>query len=263
MIQTEDINRIWRANQDLWENKLLPTLLVPLEEKGGVNAGCQWQKIVAAGFGRSLQTFEAVQLLCAPDRPRRLWTEAFILTRAHYENFITLEWIAQEPEDRAQLLIDEFPLKMAHMLEMLGKKKEQVNQERRKEITDAAEEVRKRRSLGPGRLHLLPKLQQRVRDLSEPLMKTYPNLEWEYEAYYRDVSGFAHASGWGVALSISNPGEGVENVEPRLETGHNAVLNNGGWFFRILDLWNRVFNVLPREKLVEWHTDWATQVVEQ
>ncbi len=260
MITVEEISRIWSANEELWEKKLLPTLLIPLEEKGGVDTKSPWHKIVATAFARSLQTFEAIQTLCVSDRPRKLWTDAYILSRTHYETFITLEWVALSPETRWELFPDEFQIKFAHMLEMLGDMKEQVAPNRRKEIMEAADEVRKRRSMPSDKLRLIPGLQEMVRELSEPLRDVYPNLAWEYDTYYRDVSGFAHPTGWGIVLSISNPGDPVEDAVPRLETGYNAVLNNGGWFFRILDRWNKTFQIMERVTLEQWHREWEEKV---
>ena len=252
----QKVHQIWEANQDLRDNKLAPAILVPLEERGGVNTPGPWENIVAIAFGRSLETFEAIQLLCSHEREGRFWNDGFILTRTHYETFLTLEWIALDPDTRSQVFGDELPLKMAHKLDLLGEKEAEVQAEKKMEIIEARDEVLKRHSRGPGTLQLMPKVKRIVDDLSDPLKGIYPRLLWEYEFYYRDVSGFTHPSGWGAALSISNPGEPVETVQARTEIGHKAMLCNGGWFFRILDRFNKVFEVVPHQTLSEWHREW-------
>jgi hypothetical protein len=257
MDQTEAIKRIWEANEYLWSQKIVPCILEPLERKGGLDTKVLWEHILATAFGRSLKTFESIQRLCDPALPRRLWDDAFVLTRSPYEIFVTLEWIAREPDARSEQFYDEYSLKLAHFLDLLGTERDDVSPERREEIYREREEVIKRHSRGPGTLRLLPTLEERVKDLAEPLKGKVPNLIWEYDFYYRDVSGFAHPSGWGIALSLSNPKDSVPIVEPSSRVGYFAVLLNGNWFFRILKCWNTTFKVVPDETIEQWHREWV------
>jgi len=263
--QIEAINRIWRANEELWKGKVIPQILEPLERKGGLNTSGLWQHVLATAFGRTQKTFEAIQLLCNPSLPRRLWDDAFVLTRSHYETFVTLEWIALDPENRSQILLDEYALKSAHFLDMLGDVRKEVRPEKQAEIYKERDEALKRNSKGPGTLRLLPTLEERVRSLAEPLKSTVPHLVWEYEFYYRDVSGFAHPSGWGIVLSLSEAEDGIPTVESSPRVGHNAVNLNGGWFFRILRCWNRIFKMVSDETIDEWQKEWmiASGIVDE
>jgi hypothetical protein len=256
MEATTSIRRIWEANEVLWNQRVIPLILEPLEKKGGLSTSGLWNHILATAFGRSQKTFESIQILCSPSLPRRYWDDAFVLTRSHYETFITMEWIAQDPDPRSQLFWDEYALKQAHFLEALGMDRDDVRRERRDEIIRERDEALKRHGRRPGTLQLLPSLQERVRSLAEPLKKTVPNLEWEYEFYYRDVSGFAHPSGWGTALSLTNSEDSVPTVECSPRVGYNAVMLNGGWFFRILRCWNRRFRIVSEDTVDECHREW-------
>ncbi|ALA57795.1 DUF5677 domain-containing protein [Nitrospira moscoviensis] len=189
---------------------------------------------------------------------RNRWPDSAEYT-SHYETFITMEWIAQDTDLRSQLFWDEFALKQAHFLEALGPDRNDVRPERREEIIRERDEALKRHKRGPGTLQLLPSLQERVRSLAEPLKETVPNLEWEYEFYYRDVSGFAHPSGWGTALSLSGSDDSIPTVECSPRVGYNAVMLNGGWLFRILRCWNRKFRIVSEDTVNEWHREWAAR----
>lgn len=259
MNQNETIKRIWEANEDLWNRTVIPLLLDPLEAKGGVETNGLWEHILVTTFGNSLKTFESIQLLCNPSLPRLLWEDAFILTRRHYETFITfitLEWIAQDSPKRSKLFMDEYFLKSAHFLDLMDEHPEEVLPEIREEIYRDRDEVLKQHSRGIGALSLLPPLEERVTSLTEPLKSREPNLEWEYQFYYRDVSGFAHPSGWGMAQSISNPNGTIPVVEPPNRIGINAVYLNGAWFFRLLKCWNRSFKVILDKTVEEWREEW-------
>lgn len=256
MDQSEAIKRIWETNEDLWNKKIIPLLLDPLEQKGGVDTNGQWEHILVTTFGNSLKTFESIQLLCNPSLPRLFWEDAFILTRRHFETFITMEWIAQDSPKRSILFMDEYFLKSAHLIDLMDEHSQEVLPEKRKEIYRNRDEVLKRYSRGVGTLSLLPTLKERVESLTEPLRSREPNLEWEYQFYYRDVSGFAHPSGWGIAQSISNPNGTVPVVEPPNRIGFNAVYLNGAWFFRLLKCWNRTFKEVSDETVEEWHQQW-------
>ena len=258
MDQNEVIKRFWEANEDLWNQKILPVVLDPLEKKGGLDTTGAWESILATAFGNSLKTFESIQMLCNPSLPRLLWEDAFILTRRHFETFITLEWIAQDAPKRAILFLDEYWLKSAHLLDLLDENEESISAEKRQEIYNQRDEVLKKHLKGRGTLNLLPKLWKRIDSLKEPLKTREPNLVWEYDFYYRDVSGFVHPSGWGSINSLSYAEGPVPVVEPQYRIGLNAVLLNGSGLFRIMKCWNRTFKVLLEETLDKWHKLWMT-----
>lgn len=260
MDQNEAIKKIWQANEDLWNKKVLPDILDPLEKKGGLDTPGEWEHILATAFGNSLKTVESIQILCNPSLSRLLWEDAFILTRRHYETFITLEWIAQDSSKRAHLFLDEYWLKSAHLLDLLDENyEESLSVEKRQGVYKQRDEVLKRHSKGPGTLKLLPTLEKRVHCLKELLKTREVNLIWEYDFYYRDVSGFAHPSGWGSKNSLSYTEGPVPVVEPQNRIGLNAVLLNGSGIFRIMKCWNRTFKVLLEETLEQWHKLWMTQ----
>lgn len=247
--QLERIGQVWQANEWLWNAKLVPELLDPLEKEGGICWNGAWERVLAIAFGRSLKTFEAVHVLSDPRRPRYLWDEAFVLTRSLYETFVTLEWVRVNPI-RAQMVLDEFTLKLAHFAQHL---REDRDPEQIMKIFTDRDAVLRQHGRGPGALSLLPSVEDRVRTIAEPLKERHPNLEWEYEFYYRDVSGIAHMSGWGLVLSMSG-----ETVQSSPRTGYNAVLCNGLWFFRILNCWNRTFRRIADDTLFnDWLTNWA------
>jgi hypothetical protein len=247
--QLDRIALVWQANEWLWNDKIVPQLLAPLEKEGGIRWTGTWEHVLVIAFGRSLKTFESVQLLSDPRRPRYLWDDAFVLTRSLYETFVTLEW-ARASTDRAQMVLDEFTLKLAHFVQHL--RKDRLNPEQILEIFADRDAVIQRHGRGPGALSLLPSLEDRVRTIAESLKERHPNLEWEYESYYRDVSGIAHMSGWGLVLSMSG-----ETVRSSPRTGYNAVLCNGLWIFRILNCWNRTFRRIADDTLNDWLTEWA------
>jgi hypothetical protein len=253
------IKRIWEANENLWHGKIVPCILELLERKGGLDTNGLWEHVLATAFGRTQKTFESIQLLCNPALPRRLWDDAFILTRSHYETFVTLEWIAIDPESRSQLLVDEYAIKAAHFLDALGSDGQDVRPERWEEIYKDRDEALKRHSRNPGTLSFMPSLKQRVEALIEPLKRTVPNLNWEYGFYYRDVSGFSHPSGWGIVQSLSSVEGSIPTVEASPRIGYNAVMLNGGWFFRILRCWNRTFKVVADDTIDIWHREWMAK----
>lgn len=259
MKQIEEIKRIWKANEDMWNQKIMPLVLDPLEKKGGLGTTGPWEHVLATAFGNSLKTFESIQLLCNSSLPRLLWEDAFILTRRHYETFITLEWIAQDSLERSILFLDEYWIKSAHFLDLLDSNEENILSETRQEIYRQRDEVLKKHSKGCGTLHLLPKLKSRADSLVEPLKNREPNLAWEYDVYYRDVSCFAHPSGWGNMNSLSYAEDSVTVVGPQNRIGRNAVQLNGTGLFRIMKCWNRTFKVLSEETLDQWHKQWMTE----
>ena len=145
------------------------------------------------------------------------------------------------------------------LLDLLGNNEENIPSEKRLEIYRQRDEVLKKHSRKPGTLHLLPKLNLRVNSLVEPLKTREPNLAWEYDFYYRDVSGFSHPSGWGSKNSLSYAEGSVTVVKPQNRIGRNAVLLNGSGLFRIMKCWNRTFKVLSEETLDTWHRLWMTK----
>lgn len=239
---------VWQANEWLWNDKLAPKLLDPLEKGGGIHWDGAGEHVLVIAFGRSLKTFESVQLLSDPRRPRYLWDDAFVLTRSLYETFVTLEWVRVSP-DRAQMVLDEFTLKLAHFAQHL---REDLGPEQILKIFADRDAVLRQHGRGPGALSLLPSLEDRVRTIAESLKESHPNLGLEYESYYRDVSGIAHMSGWGLVLSMSG-----ETVQSPPRTGYNAVLCNGLLIFRILTCWNRTFRRIADDTLNDWLTEWA------
>jgi hypothetical protein len=255
----DNITRVWTANDILWNTRIVPLVLEPLERAGGLHTTGAWQHIVAITFGRTQKTFEAIQVLMNPSRPRRLWDDAFILTRTHYETFVTLEWIKLDSERRAQLVEDEFALKQAHFLELMGDTRNEVSSERQGEILRERDEVLRRHGRGARTIRLLPSLEERVRDIATALRAKHPHLQWEYDFYYRDVSAFAHPSGWGLVLSLHWSPEEVPMVEASVRNGYNAVFCNGGWFFRIFKCWNSVFGRLSAEMVRGWEREWARE----
>lgn len=251
----EDVRRIWRANEVLWNEKVGP-VLESLNKAGGIVAKSKWEHIVAFAFGRSKETFQAIQLLCNPGAERNFWSDGFVLSRSLFETFITLEWVAQDSESRAILLFDEYILKEAHFLEYLEEQRDRVRPERQREILGMREEVLRRHNRGAGTLALMPFVEQRAREIAQALKDIYPSILWEYEVYYRDVSGFAHPSAWG-SMSFLRKENGPVVVESTPEVGRKAVLCNGDFFLRIINRWNAVFEVRPRETVSQWQADWA------
>lgn len=51
---------VWQANEWLWNDKLVPQLLAPLEKEGGIRWTGTWEHVLVIAFGRSLKTFESV-----------------------------------------------------------------------------------------------------------------------------------------------------------------------------------------------------------
>ena len=256
--QLEEIRLIWRNNEELWRTRIEPEILIPLEKVGGVGTPGTWENIVATAFGRSLQTFESVQMLSNPSNPRRLWTDAFILTRIHFETFVTIEWLSVgDHEARVACFEDEYPLKMAYLLDQLGELREQVQREKREQIYRNRDEVLSRHGRSQGTLNLTPSLADKVREVARELPQRHQHLLSQYQNYYRDVSGFAHPSAWGLVGSLSDIAPEIQSVEPPLRVGYLAVFCNGGWFLKVLDCWNRVFKKVPAEKVDNWFKEWV------
>lgn len=250
-----DASEIWAANDELWQRKIRP-LLATLNERGSIVPRNKWQKIVAVAFSRSLEIFQAVQLLCHPDCENAFWVSGLVLTRSNFETFTTLEWIGQDTEARVQLFLDEEVLSTAHFLRQVPEEhRYYVRPESQEEIFRREAEVLQRYECGPGRLRLLPSVGKRLRTIAEALAPTYADLLWEYEVYYRDVSGFVHPSAWGL-ISFLEPEDGPIRLESPPDIGRRALVCNGEWFFRVLNRWNTVFEALPPAPLTEWYTEW-------
>lgn len=249
--------QLWTVNDDLWNKTILPLLLIPLEEKGGVHTTGLWKHIVATTFGNAIETFQAVHILCNPSHSRQYWRDAYVLTRSNFEAFVTLEWIAVDPDSRSSRFMDEFTLKQAHFLDMLEDEKEKVDPSKRLVIYQQRDEVLAKYSRGPGTLNLMPSLEERVR--SPEVKAKYQKILWEYDMYYRDVSSFSHPSGWGLFSRATDLNQPVMYIESTPEIGFKALLCNVGWFFRILDCFNRVFQVVPSPLIQGWHDTWTKQ----
>jgi hypothetical protein len=158
-----------------------------------------------------------------------------------------------------ELFVDEYILKEAHVLDHLEEQQERVRPERQEEILRLRAEVLQRHGRGTGALHLLPPIETQAREIAPALKEIYPNILWEYDVYYRDVSGFSHPSAWGTMSFLRKESDPIL-VESTPEVGRKAVLCNGDWFLRITNRWNAVFEVLPRETVTEWQADWAAAV---
>jgi len=254
-IHLRDVRRFWVANELLRHEKVAP-VLDTVNKGGGVSAKSVWDYIVSFAFGRSWETFQAIQTLCNPDQKPNFWADGFILTRPLFETFVTLEWIAADTIPRAELFRDEYILKEAYLFEHLEEQQERVRPEKQQEIQRLKAEVLTRHNRGPGTLSLVPSMEQRVRDIAGPLEDIYPNLSWEYEVYYRDVSGFAHPSAWGTMSFIRSTATPLR-AESTPEIGRKAVFCNGEWFLRVINRWNAVFQVCSREQISSWHAQWA------
>lgn len=251
------VDRLWKHNESLWKDKLEPKILIPLENAGGVDTSGIWHHILSAAFGRTLETFQAVQRLCAPTQQRQFWADAFVLTRQHFEALVTLEWIAQDPAVRSQTFLDELALKEARILETLGDKAIEVSEHKRDRILKECANVEKRHGVGPGRSSLLPRVKAMVDQLAAPLSNKYPHLKWEYDMYYRDVSGFAHPSAWGLMQTITGSEAETLKIESTLQVGEKALLWNGGWFLRLVRVFNDEFKIIPEAEVIQWQEEWA------
>jgi hypothetical protein len=45
------IKRIWEANDVLWNRRVVPLILEPLEKKGGLDTNGLWDHVLATAFG--------------------------------------------------------------------------------------------------------------------------------------------------------------------------------------------------------------------
>jgi len=256
----QGVDRIRAANERLWQERVSP-LLTALDESGRIVLRTDWERILAFAFDRSIEVFHAVQLLCHPDNRADYWVSGLVLTRSNYETFVTLEWIVQDTEARVRLFLDEDILMAAHFVDHIPEEHlGLVRPESREEITRRRAEVLDRRQLGAGRLRVLPSIEERVRTITPTLHHVYPDLLWEYEVYYRDVSGFSHPSAWGMISFFDPPPRGPIRIETPPDVGRRALLSNGEWFLRILNRWNTVFEGVPSATLTEWQGEWAAAI---
>jgi hypothetical protein len=54
--------------------------------------------------------------------------------------------------------------------------------------------------------------------------------------------------------------DGLLTIESTPKVGEKALLSNGGWFLRILRLFNNVFQVVPDEEVAGWQEQWARSI---
>jgi hypothetical protein len=254
--------KLWDNNQTLWSEFINKEILIPLDQRGGLKLNEDDDGITATSFAASLETFQAVQLLCNPRADQQFWANGFVLTRNTFETFVTLQWIHLDRKERSALFRDEYVLKMAHFLRLVDKEKAvvhyekaEVRPEKRAEILSWHQEVINRRKCSPDKQKLLPDLQERVREIA-PKATRYQNLEWEYEVYYRDVSSFSHPSGWGLWSNLPM-GKGPIEMKSSPAIGVKALTCNGGWFLRVLWIWNEVFQVVPQNLIRQWESRWT------
>lgn len=198
----------WDNNQRLWDERVTKDLLIPLDARGGLRIQQEEDAVAITALGPSMETFRAVQRLCDPRADEALWADGFVLTRNLFETSVTLEWIKLDRKERAQLFQDDFVLKRVHFMKMVGD--DQVRPEKRAEICSQHEDVIRRRGCGPDKQSLLPHLAERVREVATSIPTEQPPLQWEYDMYYRDVSGFAHPSGWGMWSTLPRRGGPIE-----------------------------------------------------
>lgn len=248
-----ELRTVWAKNDELLRN--LTSHLERIKENGGIPQQNQYQGIVGLAFGRALETFSAVQHLCNPNQSSPFWVDGFVLTRTLFETWLTLLWIEQESTDRGQRFDDDFRLKQAHILERLTSSKRPVSPDEQEMIFRARNEVVTRRCCAPGKIRLMPGVEKMVKELASKVAAQYPDLEWEYEVYYRYASGFSHLSGWSMTAVQVEQGKVFIQSPPR--EGLNALRCGGLWFFRLLIEWNKAFGVLDWDVVEKWLKEWS------
>ncbi len=248
---------LWDNNNRLWEEHVNKELLIPLDARGGLRIHQDEDGVAITALGPAMETFRAVQVLCSPQATEAFWADGFVLTRNLFETFVTLEWIELDRKERAQLYKDEYVLKIAHFSRMVGEKG--VRPEKLIEIRGWHEDVINRRKCGPDKQVLLPNLAERTRDVATKLSGEYPHLQWEYDMYYRDVSAYAHSSGWGLWSTLASS-EGPLEIKTNPQLGIRALMCNGAWLLRVIRVWNKVSLVLPDSQLKAWETEWTETI---
>jgi hypothetical protein len=253
------LRRLWDNNQRLWDERVDSEFLVPLDARGGLTIEREEDAVAITALGPSMETFRAVQRLCDPRVDEAFWADGFVLTRSLFETFVTLEWIELDRKERAQRFQDDYVLKTVHFMKMVGE--DQVRPEKRAEIRSQHDDVMRRRGCGPDKQSLLPSLVERAREVATKLPTEQPHLQWEYDMYYRDVSGFAHSSGWGMWSTLPRKGGPIE-LKANPTVGVKALMCNGAWFLRVIRVWNKVAGVLPDEQIRRWEDEWMRTHVE-
>ncbi len=248
---------LWDNNHRLWEDHINKELLIPLDAKGGLTIQQDADAVAITALGPSMETFRAIQVLCNPRAGEAFWADGFILTRNLFEIYVTLEWIEQDRKERAQLYHDEYVLKAVHFVRMLDEDDEdKVRPEKRAEIHNWHEDVMRRRKCGPDKQSLLPSFAERTRDVATKVPLEHPHLQWEYNMYYRDVSAYAHSSGWGMWSTLTRR-DGPLEMKTSPTVGIKALMCNGAWFLRVIRVWNKVAGVLPDSHLKAWEAEWT------
>lgn len=145
---------------------------------------------------------------------------------------------------------------MAHFLRMLTDKTV-VSSEKQKEIEGWHRDVMARHHCDPTKQKLLPSIEKRVNEVAAQLSAECPHLQFHYEMYYRDVSGFAHSSAWGIMSRLPRSTSGPIEATADPSLGIQALMTNGEWFLRVLWAWNKVAKVLTEEQIQGWQKEWA------
>lgn len=241
----EDVERVWEANRVLRE-KVQPYLTPTFDTKS------KFQHTVAVAFGRTLETFQAVQLLCNPNSSPVYWIEGFILTRSLFETYVTLRWISLDATARTQQFLDEFHLKVERAIRISVRERDSFTAEQQKNVVQTSTEVRRRYGLGKGASRLMPGIEPMVREIDKGSAGS-TNLCDEYERYYRDVSQFVHLSSWGLFHCLVQD-DVAEFQTP--DVGVKAVFQNGRLFVRLLAQWNDIFKVMSDSALQRLLDEW-------
>ena len=142
----------------------------------------------------------------------------------------------------------------------MGEKIKEVPAREQEQIAQAWTAIEKKYSLNVATRLLLPGIQTMVENQVPLVRHKCPNLKLEYELYYRDVSGFAHLKAWALMQSMTESETGLLTVESIPKVGEKARVSNGGWFLRILRLFNEVFEMVPDPDVVGWQEEWARKV---
>jgi len=246
----KDVIRVWAANESLLRERIHPLVIEPLSRPPGLPSKNDWDYILATYLARCFDTFRAIHILCNPNMEAKLWIDADILSRSMFEVDVTLRWCRK--------FLNDYHLKVARVFEALpGPQKSEVARERQTQIGEREASVLQTYNRGPGTMSVMVGLEQICRELSEG--EKEPNLLWEYNAYYREVSSFAHPTMWHL-FSYRAKLFPITEVAPPPEAGYRALLVSGGCFLRILGRWNRHFRRMPASQPGEWLTERAPEI---
>lgn len=249
----KDVVRAWTANDVLLREKIHPLVIEPLSRPPGLPTEAEWDYILATSLARCFDTFRAVQVLCSPTTEAHLWIDAYILSRSIFEVDKTLSWCNKAPGN-LQRFVDDYHLLVARRFASLSESAQaEVILERQTQIREREATVLQKYKRGSGTMSVMIGLEQICRELSEG--KPEPNSLWEYNAYYREVSCFAHPTMWHL-FSYRSKLTPITEVAPSPDIGFRSLFVSGGSFLRILQLWNELFKRLPHSQPYEWMRDW-------